>query len=75
LLDVKNGIDVKKNSAENFIPNNIKKRAPNYGFRMTADTSGNILDSNTISDALLNRAILDQAQIEEDEDDKVKEKS
>lgn len=70
LLDVKNGIDIKKNSAENFIANNIIKRALNYGFRVTEDTSGNILDSNTIIDAPKNRAILNQAQIEEDEEDK-----
>jgi mannuronan 5-epimerase len=68
LLDVRNGIDVKKNSAENILLDNIIKRAPNYGFRITEDTTGNILESNTIIDAPHNRSIIAKAQIEDDED-------
>ena len=69
LLDVKNGIDVKKNSAENILLDNIIKRAPNYGFRITEDTTGNILESNTIIDTPHNRSIIAKAQIEEDDED------
>jgi mannuronan 5-epimerase len=69
LLDVKNGIDVKKNSAENILLDNIIKRAPNYGFRITEDTTGNILESNTIIDTPNNRSIIAKSQIEEDDED------
>lgn len=62
LLDVKNGIDVKNNSFENMLFDNIINRALNYGFRITDSPRGNILESNTVIDTPQNRSIVKEAQ-------------
>jgi parallel beta-helix repeat protein len=62
LRDVKSGIDVKNNSYENLLFDNIIKRALNYGFRITDSPSGNILESNTIIDTPQNRSIVKEAK-------------
>jgi mannuronan 5-epimerase len=62
LLDVKNGIDVKNDSFENLLIDNIINKALNYGFRITDSPSGNILESNTVIDTPQNRSIIKEAQ-------------
>ena len=55
LINIKES-DVKKVSAENFIANNVIKKPLAYGFRITGNTTGNILKSNVIFDAPENAA-------------------
>jgi parallel beta-helix repeat protein len=50
LIDIESGIDVKNESSENLLLDNMIIRALNYGFRITDSPSGNILESNTIID-------------------------
>ena len=70
LINVKKGIDVKKVSVDNTITDNIIKKPLVYGFRITGNTTGNILKSNIIFDAPENRAIFNEARAEVDKDKK-----
>jgi mannuronan 5-epimerase len=67
LSDVKSGIDVKKDSSQNIITDNTIEIASDYGFRITDDTGGNILESNTIIGVPHDRAIMKEAAEEERE--------
>jgi parallel beta-helix repeat protein len=72
LSDVKSGIDVKKDSSQNTITDNTIEIASDYGFRITDDTGGNILESNTIIGVPHDRAIMKEAAEEEREREREK---
>jgi poly(beta-D-mannuronate) C5 epimerase len=52
IFDVTNGIDLKTNSYENIVLDNKIERPLKYGIRVFGNTTGNILESNTVSDIL-----------------------
>jgi parallel beta-helix repeat protein len=58
ILDVTNGIELKSSSYENIVFDNKVERPLDYGVRIYGRTTGNILESNTVTDILyFNHAI------------------
>jgi mannuronan 5-epimerase len=52
IFDVTNGIELKANSHENIVRDNKIERPLKYGIRVFGNTTGNILESNIVTDIL-----------------------
>jgi mannuronan 5-epimerase len=63
LIDIESGIDVKNESSENLLLENMIIRAMKYGIRVTDSPRGNILESNTIIDTPQIQSTVKEAQL------------
>jgi mannuronan 5-epimerase len=52
ILDISNGIDLKASSYENIVLDNKIESPLKYGVRILGNTTGNILESNTVTDII-----------------------